>query len=122
MVIHKILGSPDVMDVVSLHLDRSNCPGKRKDFLTPAGWEKLADQYNVPKNLKSQCRSAVIRNPSPSDAMFKYLESTGDSLNIGVTKTHLRKLGRNDIIDYINEVMVKDRDRLSGKLSEVTQR
>lgn len=52
--------------------------------------------------------------------MFERLETTNDSLNIGATKTHLRKLGRKDIIDDINEVMGKDRDRLSGKLSEIT--
>lgn len=119
MVKDKIVTSTVVMDVVSRHLDRSNCPGKRQDFLTPSGWEQLADAYNVPEKIKSKCQNFIKGNLSPSNAMFEYLETARDSLNIGVTKTHLRKLGRNDIIDEINEVMDKDRDTLSGKLSEV---
>lgn len=120
MVKGKIVNTAVVMDVVSLHLDRSNCPGKRQDFLTPAGWEQLADAYNVPEKIKSKCQNFLKGNLSPSNAMFEYLETTNNSLNIGATKIHLRKLGRNDIIDDINEVMDKDRDRLFGKLSDVT--
>lgn len=120
MVKDKIVNKAVVMDVVSLHLDRSNCPGKRQDFLTPAGWEQLADAYEVPEEIKSKCQNFLKGNLSPSNAMFERLETTSDSLNIGATKAHLRKLGRKDIIDDINEVIEKDRDRLSGKLSEIT--
>lgn len=120
LVKDKIVNTAVVMDVVSLHLDRSNCPGKRQDFLTPAGCEQLADEYGVPEEIKSKCQNFLKGNLSPSNAMFEHLETTSDSLNIGATKTHLRKLGRKDIIDDINEVMGEDRDRLSGKLSKIT--
>lgn len=114
----KIVNRAVVMDVVSLHLDRPNCPGKRQDFLTPAGWEQLADEYKVQEEIKRRCQNFFKGNLSPSKAMFEYIEATGNVLNIGITKTHLRKLGRNDIICDIDEVMDKN-NGLSGKLSDV---
>lgn len=115
----KIVNRAGVMDVFSLHLDRPNCPSKRQDFLTPSGWEQLADEYKVPEKIKSQCQNFYKGNLSPSNAMFEYIEATSNFLNIGITKTHLRKLGRNDIICDIDEVMDK-KSGLSGKLSDVT--
>ena len=93
LVKDKIVNKAVVMDVASLHLDRSNCPGKRQDFLTPAGWEQLADTYDVPEEIKRKCQNFFKGNLSPSNAMFERLETISDSLNIGATKTHLRKLG-----------------------------
>lgn len=111
----KIVNRAGLMDVFSLHLDRPNCPSKRQDFLIPAGWEQLADEYKVPEEIKRKCQNFYKGNLSPSNAMFEYLEATSNFFNIGITNTHLRKLGRNDIICDIDEVMDKN-SGLSGKL------
>ena len=111
-----VRGKTSVMNVVCLHLDRLNCPGRRDDHVTP-GWEQLADEFKVPEKIKSKCQNFREGNLSPSDAMFKHLASTSHiDLTIGIIKEHLRTIGRNDIVDDIKEV-VDNNSNLSGKFS-----
>ena len=104
------------MDVVCLHLDRPNCPGRRDDLVTP-GWEQLADEFQVPEKIKSKCQNFREGNLSPSEAMFDHLASTSHvDLTIGNIKEHLRKIRRNDIVGDINGI-VDSNSNLSGKFS-----
>ena len=111
-----VRGKTSVMNVVCLHLDRPNCPGRRDDHVTP-GWEQLADEFKVPEKIKSKCQNFRRGNLSPSDAMFKHLANTSHiDLTIRIIKEHLRNIRRNDIVDDIEEV-VDNNSNLSGKFS-----
>jgi len=96
LVKDKIVSKVKVMDVLSLHLDRSVCPGS-KDMPLTQRWEHLADEFNVPDEKKRQCEN-FTGNLSPSENMLEYLCVTHDLLPIKTLKDHLRELGRKDVV------------------------
>ena len=110
-----VRGKDSVMDVICLHLDRPNCPGRRDDHVT-RGWKQLADEFQVrAEKIKSKCQNFREGNLSPTEALFEHLASTSRvDLTIGNIKEHLRNIRRNDIVDDIEEV-VDNNSNLSGK-------
>ena len=96
------------MDVLSLHLDRSVYPG-RGDVLQVQRWEHLADEFEVPDEIKRQCENFTGKR-SPSECMFEHLCLTNDSLPIEVLKDQLREIKRKDVADELN-----NNSSLSGK-------
>jgi len=111
LVKDKIVSKVKVMDVLSLHLDRSVCPGS-KDMPLTQRWEHLADEFNVPDEKKRQCEN-FTGNLSPSENMLEYLCVTHDLLPIKTLKDHLRELGRKDVVADLDN----NRD-LPGKKSK----
>ena len=96
------------MDVLSLHLDRSVCPGRRDVPLTQR-WEHLADVLEVPDKIKRQCENFTGKL-SPSECIFEHLCLTNDSLSIEVLKDQLVEIKRKDVADELN-----NNSSLSGK-------
>ena len=66
----KIVSREDAMDVLILHLDRSVClaPG----IPATQRWEHLADQFEVPDDIKSQCAN-FSGKLSSSESLFEHL-------------------------------------------------
>ena len=91
----KIVSREDAMDVLILHLDRSVClaPG----IPATQRWEHLADQFEVPDDIKSQCAN-FSGKLSSSESLFEHLCATQDSLTVKEVKSCLKKLGRNDVV------------------------
>jgi len=100
LVKDNIVSKVKVMDMLSLHLDRSDCPGS-KDVPLTQRWEHLADEFKVPDDTKRQCENFPNGKLSPSESMFEYLRTTMDSLTIGMLKGYLRELHRLDVIDEL---------------------
>ena len=106
LVKDKIVCRANIMDVLSLHLDRSDCPGTRALFVTQR-WEQLADELEVPDDIKRQCENFGNGKLTPSESMFEYLSITNDSLTVGTLKTHLVGLRRQDVVDVLGNVCGK---------------
>ena len=85
----KIVSREDAMDVLILHLDRSVClaPG----IPATQRWEHLADQFEVPDDIKSQCAN-FSGKLSSSESLFEHLCATQDSLTVKEVKSCLKKL------------------------------
>lgn len=97
-----IVNKVDIMDVLTLHLDRSACPGFRGVPVSKR-WEHLADVYKVPDETKRQCDNFTGNQLTPSEAMFECLRTMYDFLAIKTLKSYLKKLGRNDVVDELDK-------------------
>lgn len=106
----KIVNKVIVMDVLCLHLDRSVCPRFRGAGPVTQRWEHLADVFEVPADVKSQCANYSVKL-TPSEAMFECLSTTWGSLTIGTLRKYLEEIGRNDVV----KVLIKKKSGLPGK-------
>ena len=108
----KIVSKVNVMDTLSLYLDRSLYPGSR-DAPQTQRWEHFADVFKVPYERKKQCENFTGKL-SPSESMFEYLCTTHDSISIKTVKDKLKKLRRNDVVAELdNSSLLGKPDRLN---------
>lgn len=106
----KIVNKVIVMDMLCNHLDRTVCPRFRGNGPVIQHWEHLADVFEVPADVKSQCANYSVKL-TPSEAMFECLSTTRGSLTIGTLRKYLEEIGRNDVV----EVLIKKKSDLPGK-------
>ena len=97
-----IVSKVDIMDVLTLHLDRSACPGLRGVPVSKR-WEHLADVFKVPDEIKRQCENFTGNQLTPSEAMFECLCTTYDVLTMKKLKSDLSNLGRNDVVNELKK-------------------
>ena len=87
------------MDLLSLYLDRSIYPKFRSAPSLAKRWEHLADYCKVDVKIKKQC--GISAHLSPSEAMFKYLCQSEESINVGNLKKNLLEISRKDVHDEL---------------------
>ena len=96
-----IVRKASIMDMICLHLDRSAPSGRAAAPITKR-WEHLADEFQVPNDVKRRCEN-YTSNLSSSEEMFAYLRTTRGSLPIETIKEYLRQLGRKDVIEKLEK-------------------
>ena len=94
-----ILRKELIMDLLSLYLDRSIYPKFRGAPSLAQHWEHLADYCEVDAKIKKQCRNSA--HLSPSEAMFKHLCQSWESINVGTLKQNLLEIKRKDVYDEL---------------------
>ena len=98
-----IVRKASIMDMICLHLDRSVAPPSfRAAAPIRQRWEHLADEFQVPNDVKRRCEN-YTSNLSSSEEMFAYLRTTRGSLPIETIKEYLRQLGRKDVIEKLEK-------------------
>lgn len=94
-----ILRKELIMDLLSLYLDRSIYPKFRSAPSLVKRWEHLADYCKVDAKIKRQCGSSA--HLSPSEAMFKHLCQSKESIKVGTLKENLLEISRTDVHDEL---------------------
>ncbi|XP_066021975.1 uncharacterized protein [Pocillopora verrucosa] len=94
-----ILRKELIMDLLSLYLDRSIYPKFRGAPSLVQHWEHLADYCGVDAKIKKQCRNSA--HLSPSEAMFKHLCQSWESIDVGTLKQNLLEIKRKDVYDEL---------------------
>ncbi|XP_066021164.1 uncharacterized protein [Pocillopora verrucosa] len=107
-----ILRKELIMDLLSLYLDRSIYPKFRSAPSLAKRWEHLADYCKVDAKIKKQC--GISAHLSPSEAMFKYLCQSEESINVGNLKKNLLEISRKDVHDELaNNQNLLDDDNMN---------
>ena len=94
-----ILRKELIMDLLSLYLDRSIYPKFGGAPSLAKRWEHLADYCKVDAKIKKQC--GISAHLSPSEAMFKYLCQSKESIKVGTLKKNLLEISRKDVHDEL---------------------
>ena len=78
------------------------------NFNTPGvyNWEMFADEYGFNQDDIKEIRSHIKEGQSysPTKQLFELLRQTRPDMTVEILKQACRKLGRNDIVNILNEV------------------